>query len=666
MMIYSKTIYIDIETFSSANLKNVGVHKYVESPDFKIDLITYGETKSDLKVVEIANGDKVPDNLLELLSNPNCKKVAHNAVFEMVCLSKYLNVEIHPAQWECTAILATAQGLPRSLGELSELLNLQSKKEMSGTFLINYFAKPCKPTKSNGGRTINRPCDNMDKWMQYVAYNIQDVKALIDLHKTLIARGFKLSNKELAVFEIDYNINKKGVRVDTELVNKVLDLVAVHFEKLSREAKTMSGLDNPNSVLQIKNWLETNYKIKMESLSKVAVDELINNLDIPEEVRSFLKIRQELGKSSIKKFNKLKDATCLDDYIKGTLMMNGAERTGRWAGRLVQVQNLPRNKYTGCKLDFLRGCIKRGDTETVELIYDEPLTDLLSQLIRTTFIPETGNTFVVSDYSAIEARVIAWLADEEWVINEFKGEGLIYEATASKMFNIPKNSIVKDNPNYSYRAKGKTAVLGLGYGGGVNALRAMGAAKQGMSALEMDELVKLWRINNRRIVAFWKESQKLALSAITTPGCKFTTQNKKIKFIAKDNTLYIKLPSGRLIAYQGAKITTNKWGYPSIEYQGRTSNGSWGRLETWGGKIAENITQAVARDVLAWSIVDLTAAGYQLAFHVHDEVVISIPNDINIEVAEEDIKTIMCKGHTWTTGLPLAAASFNSNYYLKD
>lgn len=652
-----KYLYIDIETYSSLDLKSVGVYKYVESQDFKITLITYGSNLEDLRCVRLAEGETVSTELLGLLINPKIIKVAHNAVFEMVCLNKYFSIDIDPKQWACTAILATAQGLPRSLADLSLALGLDYKKQLNGVLLVNYFAKPNKKGE------MNLPKDNSEKWNEYIEYNIQDVRALIALHSKLLSLPFRLTEKEKKIFALDYKINSCGIEVDTSLVSSVIEIIDTHFNLLEEKAKELTGLSNPNSLVQLKDWLLRDCGIALESLTSSAIEKLIET-EIPEKAKEVLQIRQELGKSSVKKFNKLNDATTKDNVVKGTLMLYGAERTGRWAGRLVQVQNLPRNNYASKELQFLRELIKAKDLDTVQLFYEESITDLLVQLIRTALIAGKSKTFVISDYSAIEARVIAWLANESWVLEEFAGEGLIYEATASKMFNVDKQTVRKGHANYKYRDMAKRAVLGLGYGGGVNALKAMGADKT-MSAEEMVNLVKLWRMANANITKLWSNVQDLAISAIEYPNTVYKTDNGLISFKKINSTLYIKLPSGRAIAYQGVRLDDNKYGFRSIKYQGRTASGTWGELETWGGKIVENITQAIARDVLAWALVDLNREGYQIRFHVHDEVIISVDADkANSDL--DRVVEIMCKGQDWTAGLPLKAEAFTNDYYLKN
>lgn len=657
MKTYSKLLFCDIETFSEADLKKCGVYRYAEDPTFEVQLFGFAYDDEPVQVVDIANGEEIPKDMLADLTDPDVLKIAHNANFERTCLSEWLETYMAPEQWYCTAVRASTLGLPRSLAGVGEAIGLpeDEKKMAVGKRLIQYFAKPCAPTKTNGGRRRNLPHHEPEKWALYKEYNAQDVATERAIYRRM-SKFPEISDAEHELWCIDQRINEHGALVDTEFIENILDYSERRAQLLEDRAKAISGVDNPSSFPQIRKWLKTK-GLDPKSLDKEAVKELIKQCT-DEEVVEFLKIRQELGKTSVAKYTAMDQAKCEDGRVRGMFQYYGAA-TGRWTSRIVQLQNLPQNKMAD--LDLAHGIVKSGDFELLELLYNSPM-DVFSQLIRTAFIAGKGKTYAVADYSAIEARVIAWLADEDWVLQAFREGKDIYCETASQMFKVP---VVKNGINGELRAKGKVATLACGYQGSVGAMRKMGGEKMGLTDAEMKSIVEAWRIANPKITALWKAAENTMKKAIVHPGVAFQI-NHGITFQMQDKVLFITLPSGRAIAYQGARIerTADK---TSIKYmrQEQTSQ-KWVEADTYGGSIVENITQAIARDCLGTAIVRLHKAGYTPSMHIHDEVVI----EVDKKTAESDLQRIReimsIEDVKWKAGLPLKAEGYLSEYYKKD
>lgn len=648
-----RTLSIDIETYSSVDLSSAGVYKYAESEDFEILLFAYAYDDGPVEVVDLICGDELPDEVLYDLTDPNVVKRAYNAQFERTCLSKYLKEQLDPSQWQCTMALAAMIGLPGSLAQVSQVLKLAEQKMAAGKILIKYFSMPCKPTQVNGGRERNYPWHDMDKWKIYVEYNRQDVETERAIANYL--KEFSISDFEQPIYALDQRINDAGIELDMELVDAIVEFNDEYQDRLAKEAREITGLENPNSNAQLKQWI-TQKGLPAVSLNKEAVNELLSS-DIDADVRRLLEIRQEMGKTSVKKYETMQTAVCADRRIRGVLQYYGANRTGRWAGRLVQVQNLPRNYLK--ELDAVRTLIKRHDFEIIEMLYENP-SDVFSQLIRTAFIAPEGMTFVISDFSAIEARVIAWLAEETWRQEVFATHGKIYEASAAQMFHIPIEEVTKDS---DYRRKGKIAELALGYQGSVGALAKMGGEKMGLSEEEMAEIVKHWRAANRNIVKLWKQVETIAKETLREG--KSYSFRLGICFEYKKGSLFITLPSGRKIAYYNAKLT-GEGRSEKIKYEGMDqTTKKWTVMDTYGGKLVENIVQAIARDCLAVSMQKIMETGYQIVMHIHDEVVVEVSKE-NAEEQLKNIKALMDEEISWAPGLKLNAEAFISEYYLKD
>ncbi|HAH93986.1 MAG TPA: hypothetical protein DCM01_09195 [Dielma fastidiosa] len=649
-----RTLSIDIETYSSIDLASSGVYKYAESEDFEILLFAYAYDDGPVEVVDLICGDELSNEVLHDLTDPNVIKRAYNAQFERTCLSQYLGQPLDPAQWQCTMALAAMLGLPGSLGQVSQVLQLSEQKMVAGKLLIRYFSMPCKPTQVNGGRERNYPWHDMDKWKIFVEYNRQDVETERAIANYL--KEFPVSDFEQPIYALDQRINDAGIKLDMQLVDAIVDFNNEYQERLAQEAREITGLENPNSNAQLKQWI-TQKGLPAVSLNKEAVSELLANDDIGENVHRLLEIRQEMGKTSVKKYETMQAAVCADSRIRGVLQYYGANRTGRWAGRLVQVQNLPRNYLK--ELDAVRTLVKRHDFEIIEMLYDNP-SDVFSQLIRTAFIAPEGMTFVISDFSAIEARVIAWLAEETWRQEVFATHGKIYEASAAQMFHVPIEEVTKDS---DYRRKGKIAELALGYQGSVGALAKMGGEKMGLDEDEMADIVKHWRAVNRNIVKLWKQVETIAKETLREgKGYSFRLD---IQFEYFKGSLFISLPSGRKIAYYNAKLTGNGRN-EKIKYEGMDqTTKKWTVMDTYGGKLVENIVQAIARDCLAVSMLKVTDAGYTIVMHIHDEVVVEVPTEAG-ELHLKRIKALMDENIPWASGLKLNAEAFVSDYYLKD
>ena len=640
---------IDIETYSSAPLPKCGVYRYTDAPDFEVLLFSYAYDDEPVVTIDLACGEVLPADVVAALNDPAIIKVAYNAQFERVCLSRHLGRWLDPHQWRCTAVMAAYLTLPSRLADVAVALKLSQQKMEEGKDLIRYFSVPCKPTKTNGGRTRNMPADAPEKWALYKQYNAQDVVTERAVRKALEA--WPLPEHEWKLYALDQQINDRGVRVDKKLVKNAIAVDEVFTEAAYQQAKELTGLDNPGSVNQLKAWL-ADQDMPMESLAKKIVQEKAAQAD--GIVAELLNLRLELSKTSVKKYEAMARTVCRDGRIHGLLQFGGASRTFRWAGKLVQIQNLPQNHLPD--LDLARELVKNGDEETLDSLFGS-VPGTLSELIRTAFIPKDGCRFIVADFSAIEARVLAWLAGEDWVLDEFRGKGKIYEATASRMFHIPQETIIKGHPNYEYRQKGKQATLSCGYGGGVGALKAMGAK---MPEEEMQPLVDAWRAANPNIVAFWNAMDRAARKVIRS---KTSARVGKVTLYWQDDKLLMRLPSGRNLCYQSPHFTMNRFGSDAIGYYAPNSAGQMVEQETFGGKLAENATQAIARDILAHAMLNLDAAGYPIVFHVHDEAVMEMPND---EGSMEDACTVMGQPPAWASDLPLRADGYECSYYRKD
>lgn len=646
-----KTLSIDIETYSETELLTSGVYAYSEDPSFEIMLFGYSFNGTSVTVIDMTRNE-VPKFIIEALQDPNVLKTAFNANFERTCLSAYYGIELPADQWQDTMILAAELGLPRSLADVGKVLGLPEDKQKmkEGKDLIRYFAKPCKPTKANGGRTRNLPCHDPEKWAQYIEYNRQDVVTEMEIRQILLKYSFSQSEQDLWV--IDQKINDRGVMVDRIFAENAAKIDVEIREDLQATAKKLTGLENPNSVVQIKKWIKEQTGIEVTSLEKKYMAEVLEQTKGNEKVETFLALRRELGKTSTAKYKAMLQCKCEDGRIRGLTQFYGANRTGRWAGRLVQMQNLPQNKLPDEELDFARKLIKSGNREAFEILYEPAST--LSQLIRTAFIPKPGYKFIVSDFSAIEARVLAWVADEMWRIDVFNTHGKIYEASAEQMFHLPAGSVKKGDP---MRQKGKIAELALGYGGSVGALIAMGALIMGLEEKELKPLVDSWRRANPKITKLWWNTDSAVKLLLKTRKPQILPHGMAIR---KDGPLMrLRLPSGRELSYVRPKLDHDE----NITYEGIIQDGGWGTINTYGPKVIENIIQATARDCLAEAMKRLEARGIEIVFHVHDEVICEVPEDA---YTAQDIADLMGEPISWAPGLPLRADAYECHYYKKD
>ena len=658
---------IDLETYSSVPIKNAGAQRYIASSDFEILLFAYSLDGQPVQVVDMAMGEKIPDWVLKALYDPNYIKHAYNAVFEFVGISKVFG-QLIPSQWRDTMFHGLYCGYTAGLDATGKALGLSEDKQKlnTGKALIRYFCVPCKPTKSNGGRTRNYPQHDPEKWRLFKEYNAQDVVTEMEIEKRL--SSVPVPDFVQKQWETDLIINLRGVAVDMPFVDGALIMDAQVKSELMQEATNISELDNPNSVKQLPAWLnkETSSDVELTDLRKATVSEMLNRDDNSPDVQRMLEIRQELGKTSTKKYNAIKSCVCPDNRVRGLLQFYGANRTGRWAGRLVQVQNLPRT-YTD-PIELARDLVTDRRTQAVRMIYGN-VSDTLSQLIRTAFVASPGNVLIDADFSAIEARVISWLAGEKWRLDVFKSHGKIYEASASQMFGVPIDRIKKGNPEYALRAKGKVAELALGYQGSAGALIAMGALNMGLTEEELPDIVNRWRTANSHIRDLWYDMDGAAVDVIQNGGC----QRVHGLWLAREYdgttgtcSFTITLPSGRKLYYNDPKIGENRWGNPSITYMGVNDKNKWGRIETYGGKLTENCVQAIARDCLAEAIERLEAAGFPIVFHVHDEVVIDIkPYAAHADMLNQVVQ-IMRQPPIWAQDLPLNADGWVGDFFTKD
>ena len=654
-----RRLLIGLETYSSADITKTGAFKYTEAPDFEILLLACAWDDGPVQVIDMTDREPVTDertaakaaalaSVVAGITDPDIVKVAHNSAFERACLTRYLGRDLPPEEWEDTMILAAMNGLPLSLDAAGAALELRDQKIREGTALISYFCKPCKPTIANGGRTRNRPEHAPDKWERFKAYCKRDVEVEQAIYRRL--RSFPVTDFERKVWALDARINERGVRIDTGLVAAAIAQNEAFTTRHMAEMRRLTGLENPNSVAQLKDWLET-AGMSADSLNKTAVQELKDKAADP-TTRRVLELRQQLGKTSVTKYEAMQSAVCADGRVRGLLQYYGAGRTGRWAGRLVQVQNLPQNHLAG--LGLVRELVRERDLETLELCFDS-VPDVLSQLIRTAFVAGEGNIFHVADYSAIEARVIAYLAGEKWRMDVFRSGGDIYCSSASAMFRVP---VVKHGVNGHLRQKGKIAELACGYGGGVGALRAFGADKMGLTEEEMQDIVTQWRAASPAIPRFWRDAESAAVRAINNPG-RTTTVPCGVKYRRDGDALRCRLPSGRILSYWDAKLDTDG----SICFMGQNqTTRRWEKTGTWGGKLVENIVQAYARDCLAVAMVRLAEEGWKICFHVHDEVIVEAP----IGTSWEQVAEVMGRPIDWAPGLLLRGDGYSTPFYRKD
>lgn len=652
-----RRLSIDLETYSSRDLKESGVYAYVDADDFEILLFGYAFDDAPVQVIDLAKGGRLPADVLRAIFSPDVQKTAYNANFETTCLAKYLGKPLDISQWACTSVLALTLGLPGYLAGVALALNLpEDKQKMAvGRRLIDYFCKPCKPTKTNGGRLRNLPEHDEEKWNLFKEYCGQDV----DVERAILAKleRFRPNEKEQKLWTLDQKIISTGVLIDRQLAENAIACDAQIKDKAMAELIALTGLENPASVVQMKSWLQQETGQPVPSLTKDVVQELLQQ-DLPERTKKVLRLKALISKTSVKKYAAMINVACKDDRARGFLQFYGANRTGRWAGRNIQVQNLPQNHLAD--LDDARMLLRNGDFDLLEMLYPN-VSNVLSQLIRTALIAAPGKTFIVADFSAIEARVIAWLAGERWRQEVFATTGKIYEASAAKMFNVPIESVSKGS---ALRQKGKVAELALGYQGGAGALVKMGADKMGLSESELQEIVSKWRLASPKIVQFWWNVEAAAKEAIENRTSVQIQHGIAFQFEA--GMLFIRLPSGRRIAYAKPRLEENKIGRTSITYLGvAQASKSFCRLETYGGKLVENIVQATARDCLAETMLKLDDAGYKILMHVHDEVII----EANAETAEaelEKVLNIMAENVTWNRGLKLNADGYTTPYYRKD
>ena len=645
-----KTLSLDLETYSSADLNKTGVYRYDESPDFAILLFGYSVDGGDVQVVDIASGEMVPKKIVEALSDDNIQKWAFNSSFERICLSRFVSLPkgeyLDPLSWKCSMVWSAYMGLPLSLEGVGAVLGLEKQKLSEGKDLIRFFCRPCKPTEANGRRTRNLPTDAPEKWAAFKAYNKRDVEAELAIQAKLVK--FPVPDEVWDEYHLDQEINDRGIPVDMTMVRQAIAIDEKSRNRLTALMQKMTELDNPNSVQQMKQWLADN-GMETDTLGKKAVKELLKTA--PPPLDEVLSLRQQLAKSSLKKYQAMENAVCADGRARGMFQFYGANRTGRFAGRLVQLQNLPQNHLPD--LEEARALVRGGDYEALDMLYDS-VPEVLSELIRTAFVPSPGNNFIVADFSAIEARVISWFAGEEWRTKVFASGGDIYCASASQMFGVP---VEKHGVNGHLRQKGKIAELALGYGGSVGALKAMGALDMGLSEEELQPLVTAWRQANPHIVRFWWDVDRAVKTAVKQ---KTTASISGVSFSYQSGFLFITLPSGRKLVYVKPRIGMNQFGGEAVTYEGVGGTKQWGRLESYGPKFVENITQATSRDILCYAMKTLRCCN--IVAHIHDEVVIDADPRMSLEAICEQ----MGRTPPWAAGLQLRADGYETNFYKKD
>lgn len=648
-----KKLSCDIETFSDVDLIRCGVYKYADSPDFEMLLFAYAADDGDVHIIDIAGGEELPEKIIQAIKSDTVVKTAYNAQFERVCLSRYLKLPegeyLNPQSWYCTAVQAAELALPLSLADVGSVLGLERQKMTEGKELIKYFCVPCKPTKSNGNRTRNRPCHDINKWETFKKYCMRDVDVERQIADKL--KMYPIRDEEHRLYVLDQIINDRGVLVDSELAEQAVKLNSIQTAVAVEQAYMITGLENPNSVTQLKQWLKEK-GVEIESLSKKSVKSLADETD--GDVSEMLKLRLLMAKTSVKKYEAVIRSVCSDNRVHGMMRFCGANRTGRWSGNILQPQNLPQNHLPD--LTLARDIVKDGDFEMLDMMFGN-VPNVLSELIRTVLIPKPNHRFIVADFSAIEARVLAWIAGEQWRIDTFKNGGDIYCASASKMFKVP---VEKHGVNGELRQKGKISELACGYGGSVGALKNMGAVEMGVQENELQGLINDWRNANPHIVRFWYEVGNAAMKAIKE---KTTVPLGKLVFAYERGILFIRLPSGRRLSYIKPRIGTNRFGGDSITYMGINSAKKWDRLETFGGKLTENIVQGTARDLLANALINAANAGYDTVFHVHDEIICEVPNGYG---SVDELCKLMCIKPEWADGLPLNADGFECEYYKKE
>lgn len=658
---------IDIETYSSVPIAKAGLYKYAQSPDFEILLFAWSWDFGPVQICDLTTENQLPESVLKALPDPEIQKHAYNAAFEWYCLSRYLGAMLPISQWRDTMLHALYCGYPASLDAVGKALGLSEDKRklQTGKALIRTFCVPCKPTARNGGRTRVLPRHEPEKWELFKQYNQQDVVTEMEIERRL--SFWPVPDEIQRQWEQDITINERGVGLDTQLVEGALECSEITTARLTKEAVSLSGLDNPNSVSQLTSWLESETGFEIDSLTKSAVSGLLNRNLESENVRRMLEIRQELGKTSVKKYAAMETAVCEDNRVRGLLQFYGANRTGRWAGRIIQPQNLPRTRLHGTELSAARSWVKKREVDKIDLLAG-PVPDILSQLIRTALVPAPGKRFIDADFSAIEARVIAWLAGEEWVLDVFRTHGKIYEACAFQMFGVPIEKIKKGNPEYELRQKGKVATLALGYQGSTGALINMGALEMGIPEEELPDIVQRWRTSNKRIQDLWYSMENAAVDTVKTGrtnavrGLLLRIEGNRERYF-----LTIQLPSGRKLFYAQPKLGQNRFGRESLQYLGMNqTTKKWEAIETYGGKLVENCVQAVARDCLAENIGKLEASGCPVVFHVHDEVIIEKEISGPVEKELERVCEIMSQPIPWAPGLPLNADGWVGDYYTKD
>ena len=658
---------IDIETYSSVPIAKAGLYKYAQSPDFEILLFAWSWDFGPVQICDLTTEKQLPESVLKALPDPEIQKHAYNAAFEWYCLSRYLGAMLPISQWRDTMLHALYCGYPASLDAAGKALGLSEdeRKLQTGKALIRTFCVPCKPTARNGGRTRVLPGHEPEKWELFKQYNQQDVVTEMEIERRL--SFWPVPDEIQRQWEQDITINERGVGLDTQLVEGALECSEITTARLTKEAVSLSGLDNPNSVSQLTSWLENETGFEIDSLTKSTVSGLLNRNLESENVRRMLEIRQELGKTSVKKYAAMETAVCEDNRVRGLLQFYGANRTGRWAGRIIQPQNLPRTRLHGAELSAARSWVKKREVDKIDLLAG-PVPDILSQLIRTALVPAPGKRFIDADFSAIEARVIAWLAGEEWVLDVFRTHGKIYEACASQMFGVPIEKIKKGNPEYELRQKGKVATLALGYQGSTGALINMGALEMGIPEEELPDIVQRWRASNKRIQDLWYSMENAAVDTVKTGrtnavrGLLLRIEGNRERYF-----LTIQLPSGRKLFYAQPKLGQNRFGRESLQYLGMNqTTKKWEAIETYGGKLVENCVQAVARDCLAENIGKLEASGCPVVFHVHDEVIIEKDISGPAEKELERVCGIMSQPIPWAPGLPLNADGWVGDYYTKD
>lgn len=640
---------IDIETFSEVDLPKCGVYAYADHPSFEVLLFAYAFDDEPTQIVDLACGEQLPQRVLSALTDTRITKTAFNAAFERTCLSRHLGVRLMPENWQCTAVQSAMLALPMSLDGVGEVLNIQRKKLKEGADLVRFFSLPCKPTKANGYRTRNRPEDAPEKWQRFKTYCIRDVDAEREIRQKL--REYPIPVQEMELYRLDQEINDRGILVDPLMVEQAIACDFQYRQRTTARAYELTGLDNPNSPAQLKDWL-ADQGVEADTLDKKAVKAMIPDAD--GEVLEVLKLRLLMAKTSVKKYEAIQRSMCSDGRVHGLLQFYGANRTGRWAGRLVQVQNLPQNHIPDLKL--ARDLVKTGRYDDLETLY-ESTPGVLSELIRTAFVPKPGSRFIVADFSAIEARVIAWLSGEQWRLDVFQNGGDIYCASASQMFDVP---VEKHGQNAHLRQKGKIAELALGYGGSVGALTAMGALEMGIPEEELQPLVNQWRNANPHITKLWWDVDEAAMTAFREG---IITHVGPISFQRKSGMLFITLPSGRKLCYVKPRLVDNRFGRKSLSYEGVGESKKWMRIETYGPKLTENIVQATARDILALSMLRLRNAGFDIVMHIHDEAVLEVPVG---QSSVEEVCRIMAIAPDWAAGLPLRADGYECEFYQKD